>query len=110
IYVYPKSDKVSAAMIVDNAADYSVGNTVTWTINADIPQIRNTVDNTFLPTDKFEIVANFDSSGLLITERDITIPGLTLGTHYEVDVDTTTTSGTTIVTVTLTKDGRDELE
>lgn len=109
IYIYPKSDKVSAAMTVDNAADYSVGNTVTWTIKADIPQIRDTVDNDFLPTDKFEIVANFDSAGLLINEDDITIPGLTLKTHYDVDVDTTTTPGTTIVTVTLTDGGRDEL-
>lgn len=64
IYVYPKSSQVDATMSVVNAADYSVGDTVTWTINADIPQIRNNADGAFLPTDFFAITDTFTNAEL----------------------------------------------
>lgn len=110
IYVYPKSAKVSAEMTVENATDYSVGNTVTWTINADIPQIRDTATNDFLPTDRFAIEVPLTDAELLIEDKDsVLIDGLTAETHYEVELDKTASPGITTVWVTLTEDGRAKL-
>lgn len=113
IYVYPKNSVVSGTKTVENATDFVTGNIVTWTINADIPQIRNQ-DGSFLPTDRFEIWDTLTDTELTLEDGansvKVTDPaGLTLGTHYTVDLDTTTVEGSTIAKVVFNSDGRDVL-
>ncbi|GFK17613.1 SpaH/EbpB family LPXTG-anchored major pilin [Corynebacterium glutamicum] len=113
IYVYPKNSVVSGTKTVENATDFVTGNIVTWTINADIPQIRNQ-DGSFLPTDRFEIWDTLTDAELTLENgansvKVIAPVGLTLDTHYEVDLDTTTVEGSTIAKVVFNSDGRDVL-
>lgn len=112
IYVYPKNSVVSGTKTVENATDFVTGNIVTWTINADIPQIRNQ-DGSFLPTDRFEIWDTLTDTELTLEDgansvKVIAPAGLTLGTHYTVDLDTTV-AGSTIAKVVFNSDGRDVL-
>lgn len=112
IYVYPKNSVVSGTKTVENAEDFVTGNTVTWTINADIPQIRNQ-DGSFLPTDRFEIWDTLTDTELTLEDGansvKVTAPaGLILDTHYRVDLDTTV-AGLTTAKVVFTGPGREML-
>lgn len=111
IYVYPKNDVVSATKTVENAEDFVTGNVVTWTINADNPQVRNHLDGKFEPTTKFEIRDTLIDGELTTTEAavNLTTPaGLVKGTDYKVTV-APAAEGETLVTITFEESGRVKL-
>lgn len=118
IFVYPKNDLVEGAKTVKNASDYAVGNEVTWTINADIPQIRDN-ENKFLPTDRFEIWDTLKDAELSLAGADaaekatkvqLTSPtGLTRDTDYTIDVEASEPAGEHTVKVVFKDTGREKL-
>ncbi|BAU96911.1 surface protein [Corynebacterium suranareeae] len=111
IYVYPKNDVVSATKTVENADDFVTGNVVTWTINADNPQVRNHLDGKFEPITKFEIRDTLIDAELSTTEADVNVTapaGLVKGTDYKVTV-APAAEGETLVTITFEESGRVKL-
>lgn len=55
VFVYPKGTTVKGESSVTNAANYVVGDTITWTIAADIPKIRNHSEDVFQAPEYFAI-------------------------------------------------------
>lgn len=67
IYVYPKNSRITVTKTVENATDYVVGDTVTWTAEAGIPRIENpdydgTNDDKFIAPDSFRIDEVFNNT------------------------------------------------
>lgn len=111
IFVYPKGDMVSATKTVENAEDFVTGNVVTWTINANNPQVRNHLDGKFEPTTKFEIRDTLIDGELTTTEADVNVTtpaGLAKNTDYKVTV-APADEGETLVTITFEESGRVKL-
>ncbi|MBN9141350.1 MAG: SpaH/EbpB family LPXTG-anchored major pilin [Micrococcales bacterium] len=118
IYVYPKNAQVGATKTVANAADLKVGDTVTWTIAADIPKVANpaTTGSTdqFLAPDAFQIVDTLTDSELALAGASSAAirvtagsTSLTEGTHYS--VTPTTASGNTSYAIVFNSAGRTAL-
>lgn len=111
IFVYPKGDMVSAAKTVENEEDFVTGNVVTWTIEANNPEVRDHLTGDFLPTSKFEIRDTLIDAELTTTAEgvNVTTPaGLVKDEDYRVTV-ATAAEGKTLVTITFEKLGRVKL-
>lgn len=117
VYVYPKNARVgNPVKTVSNAADLKVGDTVTWTISADLPRKR-AADNSVVPTDYFEVSDALTDAQLVLNETSpatgitASAPGVTLtkGTETPVTGDyyikSTTVAGVTTHQVIFTSDG-----
>lgn len=112
IYVYPKNDTVDATKTVKNATDYKTGDVVTWTITADIPQVRDPLSGNFVSTEMFVITDLLNDSELTPTSdspiKVLSPAGLEFGTDYTVGT-TVPAEGQTLVTVTFTGPGRTKI-
>lgn len=112
IYVYPKSSSVGAAMSVKNADRLVVGDTVTWTTQANIPRIASDSGSPrYQATDLFEIVNTFDTAKLGATADGVKLTGpagLERTTDYTVELRQDGADKTSAV-VTLTAAGRQKL-
>lgn len=125
IYVYPKNSRISAEKKVENAEDLIVGNTVTWTINADIPRVENPAstgaDDQFLAPDYFRIDDTLQDGQLVLnpvyketgnnTGIRVTAGGtsLTEGTDYGITKDVLSTPGSSTYQILFTESGRGAL-
>lgn len=95
IYVYPKNSQIDADKTVENADDLIVGDTVTWTINADIPRVENPTSTG--PTDQFLAPDYFRIDDTLQADQLELNPVYTEGNNTSIRVtagDTTLTEGT----------------
>ncbi|ALC06687.1 type 1 fimbrial protein [Corynebacterium deserti GIMN1.010] len=109
IYVYPKNHTVDATKTVENATDYKTGDVVTWTITADIPQVRDPLSGDFVSTEMFVITDLLNDSELTPTSdspiKVLSPENLDFDTDYKVNT-TVPVEGQTLVTVTFTDAGR----
>lgn len=66
IYVYPKNSLITVTKTVQNATDYVVGDTVTWTAEAGIPRVENPAydgtNDEFIAPDSFRIDEVFNNA------------------------------------------------
>lgn len=120
IFVYPKNAKVDATKSVENAADLVVGNTVTWTIDTAIPQVRANDGAAYIATDAFEIHDTLQDDELALDETapatgiTVTAPaglakGVQAGPQQDYYVVADTASGATTYRIVFTADGRAKL-
>ena len=124
IYVYPKNSLITVTKAVDNATDYVVGDTVTWTANAGLPRVENPAydgtNDEFIAPDAFRIDETFLTSQLELAngytagangDIIVTAGSTTLeeGIDYNVVRDTTTTPGSTTYQIVLTPGGLGKL-
>lgn len=117
IHVYPKNRTLEGIKTVENATDYSVGNTVTWSINLDNPSTRHQASGAYVPTDLFQILDTIKDEYLSTTVAgvNVTVPGgLVKNDDYTVNLlagDGTngTAVGSTQIQVTFTEAGRAKL-
>lgn len=120
IYVYPKNAKVDATKTVANAADFVVGNTVTWTIDTAIPRVRANDGAGYVATDAFEIHDTLQNDELVLNETapatgiTVTAPaglvkGATAGTGDYFVVTDTSVAGETSYRIVFTAAGRQKL-
>lgn len=95
IYVYPKNSQIDAEKTVENADDLIVGDTVTWTINADIPRVENPAYNgsnaQFIAPDYFRIDDTLQADQLVLA------PVFNAGSNTGIRVTAGTTSETTLL-------------
>lgn len=120
IFVYPKNAKVDATKTVENATDFVVGNTVTWTIDTAIPRVRANDGATYIATDAFEIHDTLKNdelalnevspaTGITVTAPSGLVKGATAGTgDYYVATDTSV-AGETTYRIVFTAAGRQKL-
>lgn len=106
VYVYPKNAVTDVKKTVSNADDLTVGSTLTYTIDADVPNLPtgSTIDN-------YQVLDKLDPR-LTATAGDVTVAmtgtgavTLTSGTDYTVTV-ADSPNGTSYVTVDFTATGR----
>ena len=92
IYIYPKSSQVSVDKSIENAAAHVVGDTVTWTITADIPRVQNPgatgANDQFQAPDYFRIDDQIQANQLALS------PVYAAGSNGAIKV---TTGSTTLV-------------
>ncbi|MBD8029995.1 SpaH/EbpB family LPXTG-anchored major pilin [Corynebacterium gallinarum] len=123
IYVYPKNSQIDAEKTVENAADLIVGDTVTWTINADIPRVENPAYNgsnaRFIAPDYFRIDDTLQADQLVldpafnaVSNTGIRVTAgttsLVEGTDYGITEDSST-SGANTYQILFTQAGREAL-
>lgn len=124
VFVYPKNDTVQGEKTVENATDFAVGDIVTWSINAEIPTIRDHTTGDFIATDKFEIhdiltddqlTVAIPTDGEAADSVNVAVPaGLVKGTDYRVEIDAGdgtngAQAGQTLVKVVFEETGRQKL-
>lgn len=115
IYVYPKNAKVDATKTVENVDDLKVGDVVTWTIDAAIPDVRDSNDD-IIPTDAFEIWDELTDTELALapaynagggnTGIRVSVDGTDLDEGDDYTVARAQAGGKTTYKVVLTADGR----
>ncbi|MFT3888350.1 MAG: SpaH/EbpB family LPXTG-anchored major pilin [Arachnia sp.] len=99
IFVYPKNARIQADKTVENATDYRLGDSVTWTITAAVPRVQNAGGTGFQAPDAFVIHDTLDDAELSTTVDDVTVAtpaGLVKGTDYTVALNTTVAGQTTV--------------
>src|SRR5690606_30210446 len=114
IHVYPKNAQIGAQKSVENADDLQVGDTVTWTIAADIPKNANPAATG--PSDQFVAPTAFRIVDAL-TDSELTLDGATsaairvsagstaLAETTDYTVATAAASGQTTYTIDFTATG-----
>ncbi|WP_336991861.1 SpaH/EbpB family LPXTG-anchored major pilin [Leucobacter sp. VD1] len=77
IYVYPKNGRSDVQKSVQNVSKLKVGDTVTWSIDTSIPDVRDPGTGAFLATDRFEIHDTLTDTQLSTTAAgvNVTSPG-----------------------------------
>lgn len=96
VHVYPKNSITTATKTVNDAADIKLGDTVDFTITADIP--NDAVIDGYKITDALDTKLGYVSTAVTLTNGT----PLTLTTHYTVNHDVATNT----VTVEFTAAGR----
>ncbi|XPP27716.1 MAG: SpaH/EbpB family LPXTG-anchored major pilin [Leucobacter sp.] len=120
IFVYPKNATIDATKTVVNAADLIVGNTVTWTIDTAIPQLRANTGGSYIATDAFEIHDTLQddelslnetapATGITVTAPAGLVKGATPGTGDYYVVTDTAVAGETTYQIVFTAAGRQKL-
>lgn len=124
IFVYPKNSQIDAEKTVENAEDLIVGDTVTWTINTDIPRVENPAatdaTNQFIAPDLFRIDDTLQADQLELnpvytegnnTSIRVTAGGTLLveGTEYNITEDAVSTPGSSTYQILFTQAGREAL-
>lgn len=108
VYVYPKNAVTDITKKVDNAADLTVGSTLTYTLDADVPRLPtgSTVPN-YQIIDQLDPRLTASTSNVTVTMVGTGAVALTEGTDYT--IESGTVGGVTYLTATFTQAGRTKI-